>query len=93
MININSELMKLYEIENHDSYVNCIDDDEIREFYERYIIWLEKKITLPDSNYVAELQIMDKSIRCLAIQVPADVYKDVSNNWKNFKNTLKYVLK
>ena len=36
--------MKEYELENHDSYVNCIDNNEIRAFYKRYIKWLEKKL-------------------------------------------------
>ena len=49
MININSDRMKEYELSTHDSYVNCINNDEIREFYERYTNWLER-INLKRSN-------------------------------------------
>ena len=44
MIDINTDRMKEYELATHDSYVNCIDNDEIKEFYERYINWLENKL-------------------------------------------------
>jgi len=44
MIDINTAIMKEYELANHDSYCNCIDGNEIREFYERYIKWLENKL-------------------------------------------------
>ena len=44
MIDINTPRMKEYEIETHDSYVNCIDINEIMEFYERYIHWLDNKL-------------------------------------------------
>mgnify|MGYP005839455235 CR=1 FL=1 len=51
MLDINTRLMEKYEIENRDSYVNCIDNNEIIRFYERYISWLEAKLMSCDKDY------------------------------------------
>jgi hypothetical protein len=44
MIDINTKIMKEYESEKKDSYVNCTDNIEIIEFLARYIKWLEDKL-------------------------------------------------
>jgi hypothetical protein len=56
MVDINTELMKEYEIEIKDSYVNCVNDSEIIDFLSKYISWLENKINSEKNNNLNELK-------------------------------------